>query len=231
MKKEIVGKIIRFAAAVLPLVTILGVTGVSLAWFWNIQQLGTVAMVQIPSQITLSGANRSELQRISLELTADDKNDGETITLRRVFCVESTADFWLEVVRTTNIEGMEIRIYPVKSSNSDLDSGVVKGTDGVNTYYYTPDGESLSGSYLNREGTIANKQLHDENYAAGDQVQKHAEPLYWRTASVEKYDRKDYSTQETADDRTNIFYRYYVLELQWGAQVQETDLVYLLASH
>lgn len=215
---------------------ILGLTGVSFAWIRYLQQLNTVALVQIPSRITLSGPNRSELQRISLELTPDDTQNGAEVTIRRVFCIESTADYWLEVVRTTNIEGMDIKIYPVKSSNSDLNSGTVKGTDGVDTYYYTPEDDSLVGSYLNQDGKIAIQKdkpgtLHGENYVDGDNVQKNAEPLYWRTSGRQTYNDAEYSTLGTATDDITMYYRYYVLELSWNTTAQETDLVYLLASH
>lgn len=212
--------------------------GITFAWFRNLQQLNTVALVQIPSKITLSGANRSELQRISLELTADDTQNGDQVTLRRVFCIESTADFWLEVARTTNIENMDINIYPVQASNSNLQSGVVKGTDGVDTFYYTPDGTHLQAGYINEMTVnengigIANSELHTENYDTNDVVQKNAEPLYWRISNAEDYDLSNYSTEGTAADGTTvIYYRYYVLELSWSTSSQETDLVYLLASH
>ena len=241
MKEEIKRTKIKLVLSILLCVAILGFTGGTLAWFRYLQQLNTVALVQIPSQITLSGANRSELQRISLELTPDDMQDGDQVTIRRVFCIESTADFRLEVVRTTNIEGMDIKIYPVKATNSDLDSGdsgAVKGNDGLKTYYYMPETNSLEGSYLNKvenqylaiqkdnDGT-----LHGENYVEGDTVQKNAEPLYWRIDSVQKYDDQDYSKEDTTDDGIKMCYRYYVMELSWDTTDQETDMVYLLASH
>ena len=137
MKEEIKRTKIKLVVSILLCVAILGFIGGTLAWFRYLQQLNTVALVQIPSKITLSGANRSELQKISLELTPDDDITGEgKVTIRRVFCVESTADFRLEVVRTTNIEGMDIKIYPVQTANSDLrsfipGSGMVKGNDGA----------------------------------------------------------------------------------------------------
>lgn len=239
MKEEIKRTRIKLVVSILLCVAILGFIGGTLAWFRHLQQLNTVALVQIPSRITLSGPNRSELQKISLELTPDDeiKGDGK-VTIRRVFCIESTADFWLEVIRTTNIEGMDIKIYPVKATNSDLDSGTVKGNDGLNTYYYTPETNFLEGSYLNKvadqylaiqkgnDGT-----LHGENYVDGDEVQKNAEPLYWRTGTVQKYDDQEYSQEDTTDDGIKMRYRYYVMELSWDTTDQETDMVYLLASH
>lgn len=239
MREEMKRTKIKLVLSILLCVAILGFTGGTLAWFRYLQQLNTVALVQIPSKITLSGANRSELQKISLELTPDDDITGEgKVTIRRVFCVESTANFWLEVIRTTNIEGMDIKIYPVKATNSDLDSGIVKGTDGVNTYYYTPDKTNLTGAYLNQvadeEYAIQagnDKTLHGENYVDGDDVQKNAEPLYWRSGTEQSVFDTDYSRSGTAADGMDIYYRYYVMELSWNTSDQETDMVYLLASH
>ena len=243
MKEKVKRTKIKLVISILLCVAILGFTGGTLAWFRYLQQLNTVALVQIPSKITLSGANRSELQRISLELTPDDTITGEgKVTIRRVFCVESTADFWLEVIRTTNIEGMDIKIYPVQTANSDLklfipESGMVKGNDGADVFYYIPNNaEQLNGGYLNQDGQIAIQKdetgtLHDENYVDGDTVQKNAEPLYWRTTAKEVFDRTEYSKEETAADGIKMCYRYYVLELSWDTTDQETDLVYLLASH
>lgn len=223
---------------VLLCVAVLMTAGVTVAWLWNYQQLNTVSLVQIPSRITLSGANRSELQRISLELTADDTQEGDQVTIRRVFCIESTADYWLEVVRTTNIENLSIQIFPVKAENSDLTSGVVKGTDGTETFYYTPESASLAGAYLNQveNGEIAIQKndegtLHAENYDHDDEVQQNAEPLYWRTNDVVDYNSEEYSKSGTDADGTEIHYRYFVLELSWNTSAQETDMMYLLVSH
>lgn len=249
---------LKIALAVYLCVMVLRLTGATLAWFRHLQQLNTVALVQIPSKITLSGPNRSELQRISLELTADDTQDKDKdqVTIRRVFCIESTADYWLEVIRTTNIENMDIKIFPVKTdnislaSNSNLEPGEVevKGTDGIQTFYYTPDEDSLEGDYLNRvqdensledaylnssgvKPIIATQALHGENYADGDSVQQNAEPLYWRTKERCVNSRDGYSQADTATTGEKICYRYFILELSWDTSAQETDLVYLLASH
>lgn len=238
MKEEIKQIKIKLGISILICVAILCLLAVTLAWFRNLQQLNTVSLVQVPSKLTLSGANRSEMTRISLELTPDDEQNGEQVTIRRVFCVESTDNFRLEVVRTTNINEMDIKIYPVKTANSDLDSGTVKGNDGLKTYYYIPDGNCLEGSYINKveDKYLAiqkgnDKTLHGENYVECDKVQKNAEPLYWRTVTKQDYDDMDYSKEDTTDDEQNMRYRYYVLELRWDTSDQETDMVYLLASH
>lgn len=215
---------------------ILAIIGVSFAWLSYWHRLNTISVLQIPSKISISGANRSEMQRISLEMASDDTQEGKRVTIRRVFCVESTDDFLLEVAHTTNISNMDIKIFPVSTANSEPDktSGSVHGVDAEagRVFYYDPDGEALSGAYINKTNQIANNSLHDQNYAGGDNVQQNAEPLYWLTNDVEKYDRQGYyRTGKAADGQTDICYRYYVLQLSWDVDQAETDIVYLLASH
>lgn len=207
--------------------------GITYAWLVKLQKLNTVSLVQIPSKITLSGANRSELQKISMELTPDDDINGGKVTIRRVFCIESTSDFLLEVVRTTNISNMQISIYPVKSGNSNLSSGVVSGSDGNIVYYYNPEIDPISGKYinpLNSDSKLASSSLHDKSYNSDDVVQKNAEPLYWITNDYISFNDVDYSKKDESDDKISLFYRYFVLELKWEMEEQETDIIYLMAS-
>lgn len=215
--------------------------GVSFAWLRYIRQLNTVSLVQVPSKITISGANRREMQKISLELTADDIQQGDTVTINRVFCIESTADFLLEVAHTTNIRNMDIKIYPVLADNSnkpDFAEGWVKGTDGINIFYYKPDASPLTGGYINKNSSdIASQKgeantLHDKIYDSGDNVQKNAEPLYWKSDERQECDlENNYCFEGESADGTKIYYRYYVLQLSWKISDGETDMVYLLAAH
>lgn len=238
--------------SVLMVTLLLGMIGISFAWlaFWN--RLNTISVLQIPSKISITGANRSEMQRISLEMTSDDTQVGDRVTIRRVFCIESTDNFLLEVAHTTNIDNMDIKIFPVSNENSepDKESGSVQGADAEagRVFYYDPDDEKIAGSYLNREVVEENEKeiqiaiqggnqgsLHGQTYAPqvdDNKVQRNAEPLYWLTASVEDCKRTGYSrTGTAADGQTEIYYRYYVLELSWDVTQSETDIVYLLASH
>lgn len=221
---------------------LLALIGISVAWFAYLNRLNTISVVQIPSRITISGANRSEMQNISLEMTSDDTQDGKRVTIRRVFCIESTDDFLLEVAHTTNIPNMEIKIFPVSNENSkpDKTSGAVKGSDAGRTFYYDPDGTGIAGNYINKVGDIAIQEndpgsLHRQTYSDGDtgKVQQNAEPLYW-LSELQKFDNdnKDYyRVGKAGDGVTEIKYRYYVLQLSWDIDRAETDMVYLLASH
>lgn len=243
---------LQVLTSVLMVMLLLGMIGISFAWltFWN--RLNTISVLQIPSKISISGANRSEMQRISLEMTSDDTQEDGTVTIRRVFCIESTDDFLLEVAHTTNIDNMNIKIFPVSNANSEIDktSGSVQGVDAQagRVFYYDPDEEEIAGNYLNKTVVVENEKekqiaiqdgnqnsLHGQTYSPmvdNNKVQRNAEPLYWLTTSVEDIDKKDYSRSgKAADGQTDIYYRYYVLQLSWDVRQSETDIVYLLASH
>ena len=215
--------------------------GISVAWFAYLNRLNTISVVQIPSRITISGANRSEMQKISLEMTSDDTQVENRVTIRRVFCIESTDDFLLEVAHTTNIPNMDIKIFPVSNENSkpEKKSGAVTGSDAGRTFYYDPDSDAIQGEYLNlnSNGKIAiqgneSGSLHGQTYSDDTgKVQQNAEPLYW-LSELQKFDNKDYYHEGKAGDGvTDIKYRYYVLQLSWDINETETDMVYLLASH
>lgn len=220
---------------------LLALIGISMGWFTYMNRLNTISVVQIPSRITISGANRSEMQKISLEMTSDDTEQDGKVTIRRVFCIESTDPYLLEVAHTTNIPNMEIKIFPVSNTNSDPEktSGAVKGSDEGKTFYYDPDGTEIAGTYLNKNDTIAIQEnnpnsLHDQTYSPGDtgKVQQNAEPLYWLSNAAEDFDKTDYSREGKAGDGVTVIqYRYYVLQLSWDIDEAETDMVYLLASH
>lgn len=228
----------KILTSVLIVIVTLGVVGISFAWLAYWHRLNTISVVQIPSKISISGANRSEMQKISLEMTSDDTQVDNTVTIRRVFCIESTDDFLLEVAHTTNIPNMDIQIFPVSNENSkpEKTTGAVQGADAEagRIFYYDPDTGALSGEYLNlnQDGKIANDTLNGYTYAEGDIVQQNAEPLYWLTNEEEVYNKEEYSRPgKAADGQTDIFYRYYVLQLSWDITDSETDMVYLLASH
>lgn len=240
-KKRLKRKILT---SVLMILFILILIGASFAWltYWN--RLNSISVLQIPSKISISGANRSEMQKISLEMTGDDTQAGNRVTIRRVFCIESTDDFLLEVAHTTNISNMDIKIYPVSNTNSDPEktSGSVQGADAEagRVFYYDPDGDALVGEYINKKDEqIAFQKgdqgsLHNQTYAEDgtDTVQQNAEPLYWLTNAAEECDKSGYSREGlAADGQTAIHYRYYVLQLSWDITQSETDIVYLLASH
>lgn len=226
----------KILTSALIVIVALGVVGISFAWLAYWHRLNTISVVQIPSKISISGANRSEMQKISLEMTSDDTQKGNKVTIRRVFCIESTDDFLLEVAHTTNIPNMDIKIFPVSNENSNPEktTGDVQGADAEagRIFYYDPDTTPLAGDYINKTGEIADNSLHDKIYTEGDSVQQNAEPLYWLTYDPEDCKRRDYYRDGKASDgQTDIFYRYYVLQLSWDITQSETDMVYLLASH
>ena len=120
-------------------------------------------------------------------------------------------------------------------SPSTIANDVTAGT----TYYYTINGTAVAGSYLNRNGDsfplLANSSgtCHDKTYnnvqadpnnniaANIDQVQKNAEPLYWKSSAI--------------TGNASVFCHNYIIRVDWDNAVldkktKETDIIYLFAS-
>ena len=227
-------------------------SGITFAWYYREHSLRSVSLVQVPVKITISGANRSEMNRISLNLTEDDMINEGRVTIRRVFCIESTSDYYLEIAHTTNIPKMDIKMYSAREGNGSGEGNVdVKGSsgDGNNYYYYYNTGsEQISGDYINKDssytgsGKLALQEnesgsLHGRVYSSTDsgRVQINAEPLYWKTTDLIDFDNGTYSKAGESTDLSGetvaIYYRYFVLELTWDNSASETDMVYLMAGH
>lgn len=216
---------------------------VSYGWLVYKNQLSTISVIQIPSKISITGGNRSEMLRIPLELTEDDTLQDNVVTIKRIFCIESTGDYFLELAHTTNIAGMSIDIYPVTVEHSNMTTETeksVKWSDADVTYYYEPDDAAIDGDYLNLKSDelgIANDSLHnqiyneDENETYGVNVQKNAEPLYWLSSPVKCDEENYFRTDTDVDGRTTIYYRYFVLKISWNTTDSENDMIYLMASH
>ena len=87
-------------------------------------------------------------------------------------------------------------------------------------------GELLTGSYLNKDENSDNAtdKYHEITYDKYNNVQKSAEPLYWKTTNQE-------TLPENKDDTTH-YVNYYILHISWDENVQnnkETDMIYLMA--
>lgn len=218
------------------LLLLISISGLTYAWFNYNSRLNSISLIQMPSKITISGAKRDDLKRISLELGSNDTIEDDAVTIRRVFCIESTDDFLLGVAHTTNNQNMNIHIYPVLKVNSDIENakeGTVGGTNQLENkeYFYLPDVSELTGDYVNKVtgSSVADDSKHNETYDNDDKVQINAEPLYWVTFQPLDYNDENYSFAGELVDGTPMYYRYFVLELSWDIAESETDIVYLMA--
>lgn len=196
------------------------------AWFYYQSGMGTLLAIKEPSDISILGPDGAEMSSIDLNYTEDEKT-GDRVTVKRVFCVQtSAAKHLLEITHTTNLKGLTFNIYKVS------DNGTETVTDEGHTYRY--DKTAIAGSYLNlnsdKTGSdykYADNTYHDKNYEdiKKDQVQIHAEPVYWLVSqSLDTNKTNSISIKNGTTYRT-----YYVCEVSWTETEKETDIFYILA--
>lgn len=196
------------------------------AWFYYQSDMGTLLAIKEPSNISILGPDGAEMSSIDLNYTEDEKT-GDRVTVKRVFCVQTSADkHWLEIAHTTNLKGLTFNIYKVS------DDGTETVTDEGHTYKY--DNTAIGGSYLNLD---SNKTVSDYKYADNtypdknyeginkDQVQIHAEPVYWLVS--QSLDTNKTNSISIKNEKT--YRTYYVCEVSWTETEKETDIFYILA--
>ena len=101
-------------------------------------------------------------------------------------------------------------------------------TTGQYTYKVS---EQISGEYLNRDKdkskngyNYADNSKHDSNYSDYQNVQSHAEPLYWLETEP---------TVVTTKNADGLYLQNYVITISWieTGSTKETDLFYVLAKN
>lgn len=219
-KKLIISIVAILAVAVL-------IAGLAYAWFYNETDMATLMKISPPSNISILGPNGSEMTSLDLNYTAADKDPNGKVTVRRVICVqsgESVNSYKLEIVHTTNLKGLTFNLYPVS------ENGAQTVTDGG--YRYNYDTNLISGNYINQRRTsndyrYADDSQHNTNYKDYNNVQSHAEPLYWLVNNPLSPAGKT-EDQVTIEDKT-YNRTYYVCEVTWTEITKETDIFYILA--
>lgn len=196
------------------------------AWFYYQSDMGTLLAIKEPSNISILGPDGAEMSSIDLNYTEDEKT-GDQVTVRRVFCVQtSAAKHLLEIAHTTNLQGFTFNIYRVS------DKGTKTVTDEGYTYKY--DNTPIVGSYLNLNSDKTKNDykyangtgiFHDKNYEVNDRVQIHAEPAYWLVS--QPLDTNETNPISIKNEKT--YRTYYVCEVTWTETTKETDIFYILA--
>lgn len=214
----------------IPVVVVLVLlAGLIYAWFFNQSDMETLLAIKSPSDISILGPNGEEMSSIDLNYTESDRS-GDTVTVRRVFCVQTEADTHrLEIAHTTNLKGLTFQLYKVSSDGTET------VTDGGDTYRY--DATPIKGEYINAGSNgndtanykYATGKYHQNNYDSTkeDQVQIHAEPVYWLAngnLTTEK-------TESITDGNKTYYRTYYVCEVSWTETTKETDVFYILAEN
>lgn len=205
------------AAAVCSVVV--GITG---AWLVNRANIATLFTVSKPSTIAVKGPNGEEMAQLDLSYTDADKDKSGKVTIRRVISVVSDqSDHKIEIAHTTNLKGLNFEVHMATDVTKDSTTG---------QYAYTIS-KKISGEYLNRDKdkskngyNYADSSKHSFNYSDYQNVQSHAEPLYWLETGA---------TKVTAKNTDGLFLQNYVITISWieTGSTKETDLFYVLAKN
>lgn len=236
-------------AVLVLLAAIIFIIGLTMTWFVSGKSLSTVGKIQTPAQLKIMGPNQTSIEPIEIaydESRGDVKNTDGTVSVRRAFCVKSSNDenkdaggqaFELQVANTTNIKGLDIKVYKVNDTTA-LGTGDVAGLDGAgNRYAWTKASEVTPFKPINADP--ADKSLakdleeNDPTYQKYKNVQKNALPLY-RYYKFAKKDLDGWDGKQ-ANDATN-----FIIECTWNpgvvtegntkvSNIKETDMVYLIA--
>ena len=202
---------------ILALVTtaLLAVVLGTLAWLHYSRNLQTITEIHVPS-LWLDNISTVDLGEIDVE-----NAENGLYRKRYVFAVVSNekSPFLLQLAHTTNIPFTYTIYNAVKSQN--VPSGDYEAAGGV---YFTV-GSAVEGGYVNWvDSGLADGSYHEATYGEYTNVQKNAEPLYWKSK------RQEFTQTEKP------FISYYILEIRWGSDggtniynTKETDLIYLMA--
>lgn len=201
----------------------------SYAWFAGKADITTLVNIKAPTAIAILGPHGEAQTSLDMSYTDEDVDADGRVTIRRVVSVSSDAsEHQLEIVHTTNLKGLTFKIYKADEVESaPAGSGSITEKD----YTYTFDkSKPLEGSYINLKSTgnnykYADNSMHDKNFESYQNVQSHAEPLYWVASGAQEAKVRD-------ESNTNVqtkYLTYYIIEISWEDTTKETDMFYLLA--
>lgn len=219
-------------------IAIMTVVSLAYAWFVHNEKVATLMEVAPPDDITILGPNAQELERLDLSYTNEDIQESvvddvvvKTVTLNRIICVQTTATMHrLEIVHTTNMKNLTFSLHHVTDTGDVLvgDNLVTDGKQSGNPMTVRYDPTAIPGAYINVEKEqeshkYASDAYHSQNYGEYDQVQIHAEPVYWLM-------NEPYSVPEEQQPVgiDSLFNTYYVLTISWTEDTKETDMFYIL---
>lgn len=191
-------------------------------WMYMERSMETMTKINIPYALKLGAGNTRPIQE--LELSNIDVS-GEQKYKDIVFCVYSSQEnreYDLQLAHTSNI-GFTYNIYHASKAEN--------GSVNYLKENYSQWAE-LKGSYLNKqEGSkYATDEFHRTTYDAYNNVQKSAEPLYWKTTDKQTLNKT--TSAITTIDEDTYYVDYYILRISWDDTVQnnkETDIIYIMA--
>lgn len=190
------------------------------AWLYMQRSMETITKVNMPYALLIGAGDAKPIQQLQLSNIDVSASKSKDV----VFCVYSekkSKSYDLQLAHTTNI-GFKYEIYRASRSAADASAADVVSYLGKQYKKENP----LAGSYLNKDESSDNatNTYHEITYGKYDNVQKSAEPLYWKTTNQETLPEKQ--------DDTTYYVNYYILRILWDENVQnnkETDMIYLMA--
>lgn len=194
--------------------------GLTYAWFFHQSDIATMVSIAPPSEIAIRGPHGNTLTALDLSYTDTERN-GDKVTIQRVISVSTKAkEFQLEIAHTSNSKELTFNLYKAQETNK----GSISTDSG---YKYSYDRTPVTGNYINQEVKnsdykYATNAKHRDNYEDYNNVQAHAEPLYWLAAP--------YTKTEAEQSGNELI--YYVLEISWTeTDEKETDIFYVMAQN
>lgn len=229
-KKQNNGKKALMRSLAFMAVILITLVAATYAWFTNRANMATLVEIKAPTAIAILGPHGEAETSLDMSYTDDEVDEDGKVTIRRVVSVSSDSlNHQLEIAHTTNLKGLQFKIYRAKEAGSVADG--TSGTVTEGNYTYTYDSTSaLAGSYINLKSEsdgyrYADSSMHSPNFESYGNVQSHAEPLYWLADKVQESDLRD----ESNTNVTTKYLTYYVVEISWTEAAKETDLFYILA--
>lgn len=214
------------------LAVLLVVLGLTLGWFVDANRGSTVGKIKEPAELKVLGPNATATEQIDLSYNPEygDTKTGNTVALKRPFCVQTGGDgFELQLANTTNIEGLTIELY--KAENPGLgDTSDVSGTAGGKPYSWKMSGTDLLTSFkpINGAGdglaTVPVAGANDPTFKDHQNVQRNARPLY----RYKKFGKSELNAK-TLDGSNGKDTLNFIIKLSWDESTKETDVIYLIA--
>lgn len=211
---------------------LLVVLGFTLGWFVDANRGSTVGKIKEPAELKVLGPNATATEQIDLSYNPEygDTKTGNTVTLKRPFCVQTGGDgFELQLANTTNIEGLTIELYKAEDTPA-LQTPDVSGTAGGKPYSWKASGEGLLMSFepINDASdglaTEPGAGSSDPTFKDYQSVQRNARPLY----RYKVFDKSELNAK-TLDDSTGNDTLNFIIKLSWDESAKETDVIYLIA--
>lgn len=211
---------------------VLVLLGFTLGWFVDANRGSTVGKIKGPAELKVLGPNATATEQIDLSYNSEygDTKTGNTVTLKRPFCVQTGGDgFELQLANTTNITGLTIELYKAENTGP-VDTPDVRGTAGGTSYSWKASGADLLTSFalINNAAdglaTVPDAGANDPTFKDYQSVQRNARPLY----RYKEFGKSELNAK-TLDGSSGNDTLNFIIKLSWDESAKETDVIYLIA--